>query len=454
MGCIPRPVMPLWVGVDDTDSLHGMCTTFLATELVRDLTRDFDLIGYPRLVRLNPSIPWKTRGNGAVCLRVGKGRGRPFIVGQFGRVRVPAFPTGTSAAEPETILDRVTSVLETWAEFSDPTTNPGVVVLQRRPPPSLYWRAVRDIVPLQDVRRLLQSRGAFKGYKNQRGLIGAAAATAWRPRDRTYELLAYRRRSAWGRSRRIDPDSVLEMDRRFPTTFNNVDPATRHVSLSPHSPCPVLYGIRGDDPSILPSAGRVVRGEQPERWMIVETNQGTDDHITNDEWRFRPCLSTRLDVDVAAAPRTIPGGHVLVPVLGRRSLDLAFYEPSKEFRKVGQSLRPGDRLRVYGSLRDDLRSLNVEKVWVRELAPCRQRVGNPMCPVCNKSMKSMGRDRGFRCARRHARYPPQAGLWAEAPRSIRPGWYEPPTYARRHLVKPLKRLNQGLRPGPSASSAP
>ena len=69
--------MILWVGVDDTDSLQGMCTTFLATEIIRDLTEDFDLIGYPRLVRLNPNIPWKTRGNGAVCLRFGAGVGPP-----------------------------------------------------------------------------------------------------------------------------------------------------------------------------------------------------------------------------------------------------------------------------------------------------------------------------------------------------------------------------------------
>jgi len=37
--------MVLWIGVDDTDSLRGMCTTFLVAELVRDLTRDFDLVG-------------------------------------------------------------------------------------------------------------------------------------------------------------------------------------------------------------------------------------------------------------------------------------------------------------------------------------------------------------------------------------------------------------------------
>src|SRR5947199_4968185 len=82
--------MVLWIGVDDTDSLRGMCTTFLATEIIRELTEEFDLIGFPRLVRLNPNVPWKTRGNGAICLRFGRGLGRRTQIGNTGgRVCTP-----------------------------------------------------------------------------------------------------------------------------------------------------------------------------------------------------------------------------------------------------------------------------------------------------------------------------------------------------------------------------
>ncbi len=143
-----------------------------------------------------------------------------------------------------------------------------------------------------------------------------------------------------------------------------------------------------------------------------------------------------------------------MPAAGRRAVELAFYEPSKDFRAVGRSLLPGDRLRVWGSLRDDLRSLNVEKVLVSELVPWRVRLDNPKCPVCGKSMKSLGRGKGFRCVRGHARAPPDAGRWVERPRSIQPGWYEPPAFARRHLAKPLKRLDDRLRSGPSEPSGP
>src|SRR2546422_7360429 len=108
--------MPLYLGVDDTDSLRGMCTTFLATELVRALP-GLDLIGFPRLVRLNPNIPWKTRGNGAVCLRLGRGHGSRFQVGEFGGRAVWAYARGTSIPPSREIGDAVSGVLEEWAEF-------------------------------------------------------------------------------------------------------------------------------------------------------------------------------------------------------------------------------------------------------------------------------------------------------------------------------------------------
>ena len=59
------------IGIDDTDSPRKGCTTYiaaLATEYLE--THDCVFIDYPNLVRLNPTIPWKTRGNGAIALRI------------------------------------------------------------------------------------------------------------------------------------------------------------------------------------------------------------------------------------------------------------------------------------------------------------------------------------------------------------------------------------------------
>ena len=61
----------LHIGFDDTDSSKGMCTTFLAYTTAGMLLKKGDVfLDFPRLVRFNPNIPWKTRGNGAVSMKI------------------------------------------------------------------------------------------------------------------------------------------------------------------------------------------------------------------------------------------------------------------------------------------------------------------------------------------------------------------------------------------------
>lgn len=61
----------LIISIDDTDSNQGMCTTYLMTLIIDILKKSkCSIIGYPALVRLNPSIPYKTRGNAALSLEI------------------------------------------------------------------------------------------------------------------------------------------------------------------------------------------------------------------------------------------------------------------------------------------------------------------------------------------------------------------------------------------------
>src|SRR5690349_25153319 len=62
----------LHIGFDDTDSINGRCTTHLSFLIARMLVKKFNVefIDFPLLIRLNPNVPLKTRGNGAVCLRI------------------------------------------------------------------------------------------------------------------------------------------------------------------------------------------------------------------------------------------------------------------------------------------------------------------------------------------------------------------------------------------------
>lgn len=427
---------------DDTDAPEGMCTTYLAALIIEDLS-EYDLLDMPRLVRLNPNIPWKTRGNAAVCLSFGHGSGPGKKCGELSGRRVLRYDRGVQA-DPAELLERAAGVLKKVARFECDQTNPGIVASNTRPPPSLYWRAVREIVPLGDVEGILRSSGAlWRKFKKGRGIIGAAAAMSWRPRDRTWEVIVYRSPGRFGTPRDIDPQSVIEMDKATRMTFNNYDYDNGHVAISPGSPCPILFGIRGDSAPELLRARKMIRGEAQDKWLLFLTNQATEDHIVARRIsELRPMMSARVRAYVAGHPRTIVGGHVIVPIDDGDMIDAAFYEPSRDLREVARQMLPGDEVVVYGSVRREPRSLNAEKLLILTLAEDRRKVHNPVCARCGKSMGSLGRDKGFRCKVCGSRVGLEAAEWRSIPRAIAPGWYEPPVASRRHLHKPLRRMSR------------
>jgi len=436
----------LFLGVDDTDARSGMCTTYLLTEIIRSLPAGVDLLGYPRLVRLNPTIPWKTRGNGAVTIQVGRGRGAPRAIGMIEGQPIQAYPRG-DLVPPEPVLEAAAAVVDRLSEFACESTHPGLVVTRSRPGPGLYWRAVRSIVPKSDVLVQLRTCGAlWREWKEGRGIIGAASAIAWRPHDRTYEALAYREPCRWGTPRVLDPWSVREMELAFPSTFNSYDAGWGRIAIAPHSACPVLCGIRGDRPEDLPPALQRLRSEPVDRWLLFETNQGTDDHLQRRAaCDLVPFSAAVLRGTVAGAPSVIRGGHALVPVEAEGTIACAFYEPSKEFRSVARALQPGDEVTVFGSVRAQPRSLNVEKLIVHRLVPSLVPGPLPRCARCGGRLRSRGRAAGYRCVRCGERGRSSRPL-LPVRRPLQPGAYEPPVFARRHLSKPLKRM--GLRPAP------
>jgi tRNA(Ile2)-agmatinylcytidine synthase len=153
-------------------------------------------------------------------------------------------------------------------------------------------------------------------------------------------------------------------------------------------------------------------------------------------------MSVRVRARVAAPPITIKGGHVIARITDGDEIDAAFYEPSRGFRDVARALVPGDEITVYGSVRAVPRSLNIEKLLVRDLAEDVRKMHNPLCPECGKSMGSMGRGQGFRCKKCGAKLPLKAATVERHPRLIEPGWYEPPVASRRHLHKPIRRMSR------------
>ena len=347
----------------------------------------------------------------------------------------------------------VNEIVDTEARLDEENTNPGYVLLLKKPGYDLYRKAVRTIVSLDEVWALLTDHHAiFKGYKNSRGLIGATAAICWEPSDRTYELIAYRSKERWGTKRRIDPMSVQKIDRVCPSTFDNYDSMNHHNRIVPNSPCPILYGIRGEETEELMNASKLVKSEPMHSWLLFETNQGTDDHLQRRSIiAIHPFESVITRGSVSKNPQSIHGGHVFFTLQDSTgSIPCAAYEPTKEFRNVVRGLCIGDVVEVCGGVREHPLTINLEKLNVIQLNSVEEKTENPICPICGKHMKSRGTDKGYKCisCKTTSNHP----VVQNKPRTISPGFYEVPVCARRHLSKPLKRMLPG-KYSPSGSSS-
>lgn len=338
----------------------------------------------------------------------------------------------------------VKETVEEHAKVEDENTNPGFSVLKRQPDFEVYKKAVTQVVLLDEITSLLNKLNAdFEGYKNGRGLIGATSAIAWSSDlDKTYELISYRQKKRWDTKRDVDAESVKTMDKSCRTTFDNYDYQNKHNRVVPNSPCPILYGIRGDDVEELMQAVSIVRSEPVDSWLIFEANQGSDDHLQKKNIEdIQPYQSVIVEGTVIHNPYTLDGGHVIFTIKDSTgTIDCAAYEPTKEFREIIRELSIGDVVEVYGGLRENPLTVNIEKINIQYLKDVVEKIENPICPKCGKHMKSKGKDQGFKCK--------ICGIKSDKPklrqrqRMIRTGFYEVPVCARRHLSKPLKRVSR------------
>lgn len=408
------------IGIDDTDSRHrGMCTTYVGARIAERLRDTGYSVHRLLLVRLCPAVEHKTRGNAAVAVH--------------------------TAAPPSVAFDHATSVLAEHAVRDDPATSPGVVVAPHRPTAipgsmaALAADAVQMVVERDRVDRILETSAyRTRGLDDGRGLIGATAAVgAWQANSEwTYEHLTYRAQRRWGTERTVAAASVFAAaDATYPVVWDTVDRTAEEVVCVPHTPGPVLYGIRGDTRPAVRQVSQAIEAEAIDREQTFITNQGTDAHLqssTLPELRERRCVRTTGTVE--AAPWTEQGGHVFFDVgADGATATAAAFEPTKRFRDHVRKLVPGDRVTVCGEVTKG--TIKLEKFAVRSLV--RRQAVVPECPECGRSMESAGAEQGYRC--RSCRTTAPGTITQHRDRALNIGWYEVPPVARRHIAKPLVR---------------
>lgn len=410
------------------------------TEILQIAREDgVDLIGSPRLVRLNPNIPFKTRGNAALSARFGRGRGRRRRIGVIDGRPIWSFATGDAlpARQKAGFLDDAWATVLRSSRLEDKGTDPALVSADQRLPAALYWSAVHRKVSLVEVRRILSDAGAScRTHDSARGIVGAASAISWPGGHPTWELIAYRSPHRYGSRRAVDAQSVRAARERYPELFLCYDSVTRRLMVSPHTACPILYGLRSTDPSILPGASAMIGSEPVDRWIVFQTNQGTGDHLRSSSFEeLAPYSAGSIVGSVEGPALTLPGGHVRFQFRdgsGTRGTCLVF-EPTKVLARVAAQLRDGDRLRVWGGRGRDA-NFRVEGLVVGHVNERSIPRRPPRCTVCGTSAHSLGFGRGYRCRRCRRRWPPEAATALRAPRGISRGEFHPTPSARRHLA--------------------
>jgi len=417
----------LHIGFDDTDSRKGMCTTFLAYKVVEYLKKEkVKFIDYPYLIRFNPNVPWKTRGNGAVALKI-------------------------KTQKPKLIKKNIIKYIKKYSAVND-GANPGLVFYEHKDIPEDFAKfgkmALYRLVGRNEVKKFIQNNGIETYHLgNGQGLIGAIGAIGYDFRDHTFELISYRDKENLGKKREILKDSVKKMQQlTFPKTFNSFDESKNRVLITPHGPDPVLFGVRGEDPdAVIKGASLVKSNEKFCGYMVFRSNQGTGDHLQNklDVENLKPFSSGYVTGKISKKPQTVLGGHVFFSISKNgTTVKCAVYKPTK-LAAIAEKMMEGDLVKIGGGVRKSSKKhkqvLNVEFLEILDLKKHVVMV-NPICKRCDKHMKSKGKNQGYQCSK--CGNTSMIKIRQEIPRQIKKQFYLPVVSAHRHLTRPMQRIGK------------
>ncbi|MBO57992.1 MAG: hypothetical protein CMA77_03235 [Euryarchaeota archaeon] len=403
-----------WIGLDDTDSIDGGCTTWDFHLLLTEIEESgFEVVNSPRLVRLWPFAPERTRGNAALSAEV----------------IVDSENEDTFIKLIENWFDCRYSIESDWNVLS---FHPSLVWTREQFPEQWYWDGVRGYVDSELRHELINQIEGVKYWSrgSNRGLVGSTSSIAWRGlNDWTWEATAWRADSMIGKDRIVSNSRVIEMSIKFPGTILNRDPNAGKSLITPRTPCPVLYGIRSEEEIVAKDAHKWLQSdalvENAVAMRVHRTNQATGDHIINVENGV--VISELIEVK---------GGHASVSVFSNgKKLSLVAFKQGGAVNSLLRQTVIGDIVEWRG-LSCSENEIHLESLMVSDAAP-RQLV-RPLCE-CGNRFQRQGRDQPLRCS---GCSKITNSLWLGARFDDEGVWKEPVPSHRRHLAKPLGRQSK------------
>ena len=369
----------MWLGIDDTDSLDGGCTTLVFHELLNAIPCEH---GEPRLTRLWPFAAQRTRGNASLSVEIYADESIIEWLDRYWEEKI--LPLKGTISESE------------HSSRKQFPSDPGMTLFMEQPDEKYYWNAVRGEVDYYE--------GGHQWGGN--GRIGAAASCAWRGINATWEGIS------WRTGERVVSDDALKLVDNMEGTFLCRDPRTNRGLISPRGPCPVMFGVRATSRDVARVATDVlVDNSAPTSGSrVFKTNQATGDHIESIH---------RL---VIKEKEVLQGGHVIL------NGNFVAFSESGDVNKLAQWVNIGDIVECMGLTYQG----KVHLEAMRSVSSIRK--DRPICE-CGTRMKSMGKNQPVRCPKCKKK---SDDLWIEQERiPLQLGWVQPPTDKRRHLAKSL-----------------
>jgi tRNA(Ile2)-agmatinylcytidine synthase len=375
----------IWhLAIDDTDSSKSGCTTYTLSLIIDEMIKqdsNLNFIGYPQLIRCNPNVPYKTRGNGALVLRV-----KTILTGKK-------------------LIEIAKKIIQNQSD-EDQETQPIALVLSEKElkgydfKTQFYYLAMRECLDYRLIE--LNFKNLFYWpSKERRSIIGSLAALCFEDtNDYTFELITYRLPKNLTKIRLVDVNQVEYLQSEFEKEiFSCFDNQERRELIAPSGPDPVLYGIRGEKPYFLIKFMNKLRSEPVESYTIFQTNQATNHHVLDGNNSLRNYSVFSGVIEIYGEIQEIQGGHVKLKArYNNVLLEIIAFEPTKTLPKVLRESIIGDIYFIHGAVdnKNDMITIKLEKIRIIHLE-VKSNITAPICKNCELRTTSAGFLKGYKC---------------------------------------------------------
>lgn len=418
--------MLIHLGLDSTDSPTGGCTTYTASKIIDTLfvhDPNIEFIGFPKLVRLNPNIPIKTRGNAAI-----------------------AFSINTSLNPNEVFqIAKQIVIADKEANVGEPDKQPGLVLkIGELESNDLYSHGLQEVLILDELP--ISELVDLHYPENANGLIGALCALySDLSEDHTFELITYRKEISLGTQRKVDLERLASSDTEFTSTFSSIDLKSNRELIAPSGPDPVFCGIRSNSThELIPFMNSLKIGEKLDSWTIFKSNQATNCHVNNPISGLSPFNVFSGELSILSKPKEYQGGHIkLVTRTNDLSIDCMVFEPTKELRDVARLLMPGDRIYAHGNVKQNEFGISMSLEFFMILHLAEKIIRSPPKCECGVTTKSAGTFKGYKCPScKTLTFIPKITIKPRSQKLFLNQRVYAVLSAQRHLTKPKSRLHQ------------